>query len=354
MQLKNYEAASIQEAMSMIRKELGDDAVILSTTRKGSGFEVVAARDHDHDHDHGHRTVEPAWARQEKKVEKAPEKKPEKKWIPEGHTEIGELREAVKVLFDLIGAGGKGDGDRLSPLYYKLLAGGMSRATACSFAEKMRVDDQTDACEAMKKVLPFYSHRKKKRIRALIGPTGSGKTTTLAKLAAETAFGEKRSTAIITTDTHRIAATEQIRIYAKIMDLPMAIAPDKLAYEAALSRFADKEVIYVDTPGRSHQDVAALESMNRILRAGHDTETSLVLSMASTREHLLTSARQFGVLGSDQIIFTKLDECTKYGAMVDVMEKTGLPVSYWTTGQNVPEDIEKATPQRIAELILGR
>ena len=347
MQLKNYEAASIQEAMTMIRKELGEDAVILSTNRKGNGFEVVAARDHDH------RPVESAWAGPEKKVEKTPEKKPEKKWIPEGQTEIGELREAVKVLFDLIG-GGKGDGDRLSPLYYRLLAGGMSRAAACSFAEKMHMDDQTDACEAMKKVLPVYSHRKKKRIRALIGPTGAGKTTTLAKLAAETAFGERRSTAIITMDTHRIAATEQIRIYAKIMDLPMVIAADKIAYETAIARFADKEVIYVDTPGRSHRDIAALESMSRILHSGPDTELSLVLSMASTREHLLASARQYDVFGSDQIIFTKLDECTKYGAMVDVMEKTGLPVSYWTTGQNVPDDIEKATPQRIAELILGR
>lgn len=340
MQLKSYEAASIQEAMTMIRKELGEDAVILSTNRKDNGYEVIAARDGDD--------------RANESMPAKPQRKIEEKWFPEGRTELGELQDAVRTLFDLIGSSGRGDGDRFSPLYYRFLAGGMSRAAACSFAEKLRTENQADAFETMKKYLPTCSRLKRKRIRALIGPTGAGKTTTLAKLAAETAFGEKRSTAIITMDTHRIAATEQIRIYAKIMDIPMAIAPDKISYEAAIARFADKEVIYVDTPGRSHRDKESLESLSGILRAVPDTESSLVLSMTSTREHLLASAEHYGVFGSAHIIFTKLDECTKYGAMVDVMEKTGLPVSYWTTGQNVPDDIEKATPERIAELIVGR
>ncbi len=338
MQLKSYEAQSIQEAMTMIRNEMGEDAVILSTNRKGSSFEVVAARDHDDI---------PA-----RPPEKLPEKQTDKRWVPEGHSELGELQEAVTALFDMIGAGGRAGGDELSPVYHRLIAGGMSRVVACKFTEKMRADGQTDAHAWLQSVLPACAC--KKRIRVLVGPTGAGKTTTLAKLAAETAFEEKLETAIITTDTHRIAATEQIRIYAKIMDIPMAIAPDKPSYLKALARFSNKDVIYVDTPGRSHSDKEALESLNRMLRCDEDTEVGLVLSMTSTHEHLLRSAKHYGVFAGTHVIFTKLDECSRFGAMYDVIEKTGMPVSYLTVGQNVPEDIEKATPGRLAELILGR
>jgi len=338
MQWKSYEAESIQEAMAMIKKEMGEDAVILSTSRKGRSIEVVAARDGD--------DIPARLSRQ------MAEKRTERRWVPEERSEIGELQNAVASLFDILGTGGRGRGDALAPLYQRLVAGGMSHSGACQVTEGMRGHGMTDALAALRSALPVYD--KKRRIRVLVGPTGAGKTTTLAKLAAETAFGEKRDTAIITTDTHRIAATEQIRIYAQIMDIPMAIAPDRASYVKAVGLFANKEVIYVDTPGRAYADKESLELLNGTLRACEDTEASLVLSMTSTREHLLRSVLQYGIFDSTNIIFTKLDECTRYGAIYDVVEKTGLPVSYVTMGQNVPEDIEKATPERIAELILGR
>lgn len=134
----------------------------------------------------------------------------------------------------------------------------------------------------------------------------------------------------------------------------MAVAPDRPAYMKAIARFTDREVIYVDTPGRSHSDQGALEALSAILGSADDMETSLVLSLTSAREHLLASAKRYKMFDSSNIIFTKLDECSRYGAIYDVVEKTGIPVSYVTMGQNVPEDIERATPDRIADIILGR
>jgi len=338
MQLKNYEAESIQEAMAMIRKEMGDDAIILSTNRKGSNFEIVAARDGD--------------KRPSRPAPKAEDKKITQTWLPEDPAYIGKLQDTLETLFDILGSGTKGGGDELAPLYYRFVMGGVSKPHACKLAEKIRTGTETNAYAALKNSLPLY--KTKKRIRVLVGPTGAGKTTTLAKLAAETAFGEKRGTAIITTDTHRIAAPEQIRIYAKIMDIPMAVAPDRPEYLKAIARFADKDVIYVDTPGRSYADREALQTLNATLRGGGDMEISLVLALTSTREHLHASAKRYAAFDSTSIIFTKLDECSRYGAMYDIIEGTGIPVSYVTMGQNVPEDIERATPDRIAEIILGR
>ena len=345
MQVKNYEAPSIQEAMEMIRKELGQDAVILSTSRKGGNFEVVAARDGDD-------------LPQKKPSVPAPvplQQSPAGKTRPspsEGYPEAAEVQEALSVLFDIIGAGGRVRGDELSPFYHRLVASGMSKASACKIAEELRADGRMDGKAFLAERLPVRTMRK--RIRALVGPTGAGKTTTLAKLAAEAAFGEKQRVAIITTDTHRIAATEQVRIYAKIMDIPMAVASDRASYLKAIERFDDADVIFIDTPGRSHGDKEALEALNRTLRACENTETCLVLSLTSTREHLLRSVEHYGLFESASIVFTKLDECSRYGAICDIMEKTDIPVSYLTMGQNVPEDIEKATSAGIAELILGR
>jgi flagellar biosynthesis protein FlhF len=207
MQLKSYEAASIQEAMALIRKEMGEDAVILSTNRKDKAFEVVAARDGDYTPSAQSPSIPPG-----NKVDKT-------RLLSRERSEIGELREDMAVLFDILGAGRRGAADEYTSVYHRLVTGGMSRPGACKIVVTMRADGQTQVFDLLRKLLPAYEPRK--RIRALVGPTGAGKTTTLAKMAAETAFEKKCATAIITTDTHRIAATEQIRIYAKIMDIPI-------------------------------------------------------------------------------------------------------------------------------------
>ncbi len=191
---------------------------------------------------------------------------------------------------------------------------------------------------------------KGRRIKAFVGPTGVGKTTTLAKLAAHYCLEKRMKVGLITTDTYRIAAPEQLKVYAKIMGLPLDIVSDKDQFTRSLTNFADKDLILVDTPGRSRQDDRCLTTLKSILSG--DVETYLLLSPTAGREHLIEAADRFRILQYDRIILTKIDDCTIFGPIVDVLDMIGNPVSYLTTGQNVPKDIEKANPERLAQLTL--
>ena len=184
----------------------------------------------------------------------------------------------------------------------------------------------------------------------MIGPTGVGKTTTLAKLAAYYSLERKLKVGLITTDTFRIAASEQLKIYARIMGLPIDIASEKETFLRSLKNFADKDLILVDTPGRNHHDDRCLTALKSIFDA--DVETVLLLSPFSSKEYLLQAADRFRIFNYDRIILTKMDECSHFGPMVDVLDEIGKPVSYITTGQNVPKDIEKSSPERLAKLML--
>ena len=192
--------------------------------------------------------------------------------------------------------------------------------------------------------------RKEQRIKAFIGPTGVGKTTTLAKLAAHYSLEKKMKVGMITTDTYRIAAVEQLKVYAEIMGLPIQVAPGKESFLRSLESFAEKDMILVDTPGRNHNDNRGLNELKAILPS--DVETVLLLNPAASREHLLEAADRFSIFDYDRLILTKVDECNHFGAMYEVLDEIGKPVSHVTTGQNVPRDIEKASPERLARLIL--
>lgn len=326
MQIKTYEASSIQEALEMIKRDLGESAVVLSTARRGKVVEVVAAREGG----------EPGFTRQREMP------------LDLNHWE---LREALSVLFDLVGQQGEFKPDDWAPLYSRLVARGMSKAGAARLTQRLRQLNSHRIEAVIGEVAQVYEFRQK--VRVLAGPTGAGKTTTIAKLAAISAFNLEEKVALITTDTHRIAATDQIKVYARIMNLPMAVATDEDSFKKALERFADRDVIYVDTPGRSFSDRDAISGLAEIFNHCRDLETCLVLSLTSHLEHLLFSAREYGILRPKSVIFTKVDECVNRGAICDVLENTGLPVSWWTTGQNVPEDIEKANMEGLIELILG-
>ncbi|HOJ52666.1 MAG TPA: hypothetical protein PLT64_09345 [Syntrophales bacterium] len=326
MQLKTYEASSIQEALDMIKRDLGDSAVVLSTSRKGKLVEVVAAREGD---DPAPRTS---------------------KSVPFSLSSW-EWREAVSILFDLVGQQGSIKPDEWAHYYTQLVARGVSKAGASRLADRMRRHKSHDLKAIISEMVKIHEFRS--RVRVLVGPTGAGKTTTLAKLAAISAFRLGERVALITTDTHRIAATDQIRIYARIMNVPVAVAADGESFRKAVERFSDRDVIYVDTPGRAFADHEAINDLAETMRGVRDLETSLVLSLTSHLEHLLFSAREYGVLVPRSVIFTKVDECINRGAICDVVESTGLPVSWWTTGQNVPEDIEQANIEGLIELIMG-
>ncbi len=189
---------------------------------------------------------------------------------------------------------------------------------------------------------------------ALIGPTGVGKTTTLAKLAAHYLSRFSHSIALITIDTYRIAAVEQLKVYGEIMHLPVevVITPEQL--DRALSKHQDKELILIDTAGRSPKDSLCIEELATFLRPELEIAKHLVLS-ATTREiELFDIIRRFDRLGIDRTIFTKIDECSHLGALLNVQIHSGKPLSYVTNGQRVPEDLLEITKEKVAELIMSK
>jgi flagellar biosynthesis protein FlhF len=190
-------------------------------------------------------------------------------------------------------------------------------------------------------------------VETLIGPTGVGKTTTIAKLAATHKLRHGRSVGLITADTYRIAAVEQLRTYAGIIGLPLEVAltPEDIA--AARERLAGCDVILVDTPGRSPRDRARLEQLGAFLHAARPTRTHLVLSSASSASALRDAFQHFAPSKPDCLVLTKLDEAPTLGIIAHAAETTSLPLSYITTGQEVPDHIEVARSERLARLILG-
>ena len=193
---------------------------------------------------------------------------------------------------------------------------------------------------------------KRKGVIAFVGPTGVGKTTTLAKLAARYSMSERLRVGLISADTYRIAAADQLKTYAKIMGLPIKVVSEKEEFKEALSRFSDRDVVMVDTPGKSRKDQGYIEKLRDFLSVGVPVETNLLLSLTASRENMLEAASRFDTVDYDNIIFTKVDEATGLGSMYDVIDEVGKPVSYLTVGQNVPNDIEDANPGRIARLIM--
>ncbi len=187
---------------------------------------------------------------------------------------------------------------------------------------------------------------------ALVGPTGVGKTTTLAKLAAIYKLRQGKRVGLVTCDTYRIAAVDQLRTYANIigLDLRVALTPKDMA--AAAAAHADRDVVLIDTAGRSQRDSARLAELRAFLDAARPHETHLVLSGAASEPVILESAQRFAPIGADRVIFTKLDEMVNFGVLVNAARRIGVRLSFLTTGQEVPDHIEPARPDRLARLVL--
>lgn len=186
---------------------------------------------------------------------------------------------------------------------------------------------------------------------ALIGPTGVGKTTTIAKLAAHYALVEKKKVGLLTVDTYRIAAVEQLKTYSQIIDIPVGVAYTQADVLPAVAQFKDFDLLLIDTAGRSQKNimqVGELKAMLETLRC----ETHLVLSAQTKESDMIEAAERFSAARVDRLLFSKLDETSSYGTLLNVADKTGIPLSYFTVGQKVPEDIEVADGKRLADLIL--
>jgi len=194
----------------------------------------------------------------------------------------------------------------------------------------------------------------KAQVVFLIGPTGAGKTTTIAKLAASYALVQRKQVALLTVDTFRIAAVEQLRTYGEIIGVPMEVVFSPQGMRAAIDRFRDRDLILVDTAGRSHRQDMQISELKGYLEAARADEVHLVVSMTTRSRDAMEAADRYMTVGFNRLLFTKLDETTSYGLIHSLVSHTGQPLSYVTTGQNVPDDIEVADPGRLSRLVLKR
>ncbi len=188
---------------------------------------------------------------------------------------------------------------------------------------------------------------------AFVGPTGVGKTTTLAKIAAQLKLKRGLRVGIVAADTYRIAAVDQLRTYAEILGLPVEVASSPKDAARACASLSDVDVILIDTAGRSQNDHMKISELRAFLASAAPDETHLVLSATASARTLARAAETFGAVGVNRIVLTKLDEAATFGTLVSLVERLGKRVSFFTQGQEVPDHIEIARSRRLAALILG-
>lgn len=206
---------------------------------------------------------------------------------------------------------------------------------------------------------PMNFENKKKKLVFFVGPTGVGKTTTIAKIASDIKLENKAQVALVTADTYRIAAVEQLRVYANILDIPLSVIYTNNELSQGIRELDNKDVILVDTAGRSHKNAKQFEEMLQLIQeveideALFEKEIFLVISATTKYKDLAGICKTYEKLGKIKIIFTKIDETIDLGNILNIAMLTGNPLSYATFGQNVPDDIKVIDVQGIAKHLLG-
>jgi flagellar biosynthesis protein FlhF len=386
VQIKRFEAASTQEALLKIKNELGPDAVVLSTRKLRSGrvplFEVTAAVDERPEGRRENPLPLPAGAprtapapaggdeetlacKLRRDVEEIKALLAEAAMRPFPYGEFQDMKEMLDTFFDTMGFQRKeGLSGALLKIYHQLVSIGVSRARAFLLVSTLNrnlpaadLHDEEGLCRVAEKLLArsiglSYRSAERKRICAFVGPTGAGKTTTLAKIAARSALEEKLKVGLVTTDTYRIAAVEQLKTYARIMEIPIEVVSDKTAFRRALAKLSDRDLVLVDTPGKSFVEAGYIERLRDLFQIENPVETNLLLPLTSSQDNLAENLARFKPVGYQSIIFTKLDESRHFGMIYNVIDQERKPVSWVTNGQNVPQDIEKIDAGRLAKIIM--
>lgn len=295
----------------------------------------------------------------EKKKEKQPEEEPslaesegsEAKAEEEDLPKEGEphLMKRERVLFDRLIARGMG-GDIAEKLMEQVRV-----QVAGQEVTEERIDKLLKI--AIKNALGFpykiNKDEKKRKIFFFVGPTGVGKTTTIAKIAARLSFIEGKDVALITADTFRIAAVDQLKTYGNILNIPINVVYKPIELEDALRKHEDCDFVLVDTAGRNHRDDKLKDYLDSYLSVAGDAEVFLLVSLTTSRADLDSIAEFYSFLEDYKLIFTKIDETMSPGNILNVKMKTGKSTSFVTNGQSVPDDIMLADPDEIARLIMG-
>ncbi len=191
------------------------------------------------------------------------------------------------------------------------------------------------------------------KVVAMVGPTGVGKTTTLAKIAAGIRFDLGCQLGLIALDTFRLGAVDQLLQYAELISAPLEVVSSPEQVTAALQRLRECDLVLIDTAGRSPRDTEQLAELRKFLEYAEPDSTQLVVSATSSAAHVEETLERFSVLQPSNLLITKLDEAVNFGNWLGVLQSSRLPISYLTTGQHVPQDIVVASARRLASLLLG-
>ena len=365
MRIKSFRADSAREALMLVKQEMGEEAVILDSRAVRSGgvlglgaremVEVMAAVDE-------HPSAPEVRADGASPGQQTPAlgSRQEPLETPERINALAAIRELQADILEiksLVRAGGAASRPEDCPAARLMRERGVDVERLGLTADNVAAarDDQT-LVRMLSGVLqhhvapPTFSGRS---VMALVGPTGVGKTTTLAKLAARAALREQRSTALITCDTFRIGAVEQLRVYSRILNVPLEVAATPQDMARAVRKQRDAEVILIDTIGRNHRNALQLRELQALLEPASPTEVHLVLSAAASPESQIEAVGSFSVLSPNRLIISKIDEAGERGCIVNLSLSAGLPISCVTNGQNVPDDIHIAQPDLLAGLVLG-
>lgn len=383
MKIKKYEVYDMKEAMALIKKELGPDAVILSTRKivKNGSFglfsrpmiEVTAAVDY-------------AAKREVKKGNEEFVPKSEK--ITDGSEDISKLTEIInsfglnkfEMLLNDMSEIKKQINEMktaisenialdlpkyLQEIYNIMIKNEVDDVLAYKFLKKIenRISDNSThlqikniATQLFGDLIPTeksYFSTLKKKVLALVGPTGVGKTTTVAKIAANLALKLQKSVALISIDTFRIGAVEQLKSYAEIIDVPLRVASSPTELNEIILEFEDYEYILLDTMGRSQYDTKQIDDLKSFLTINPMISVALVLSLSSNHSELGDTFNRYSKLTPDYLIFTKLDETRYFGSLASLPILKKVPILLMTNGQNVPEDIEIPDGRKIAKFVFN-
>ncbi|MCC6466403.1 MAG: flagellar biosynthesis protein FlhF [Planctomycetes bacterium] len=389
MGVKTFTAATWEDALAAVKRELGESAVILSSTsvpdkEQGGKVSITATNDADEVAKAGGRTslgrleerTRAGYARLVQRAyalgaDRAPEPaRPGQPANPENlRRDVDELKELVRRLAERTEAGAVADyPDTVKAVWRRLEAADVAPELARRFCNDVlrnlsgsQLEHEETVLQAALQTLagaiqvagPVTLSAGRTRTVAFVGPTGVGKTTTLSKLAANFKLRDRATVGFITVDTYRLGATEQLKTLAGILEVPVRIVMTPGEIRSAMAELRDRDIVFIDTAGRSPRDQLRINELRAFLDAAQPDETHLVVSATTHPRHLDSLLERFGGEAIHKLVLTKLDEAASYGPALDVILGAGKPLSYITTGQDIPDDIEVADRMRIARLMLG-
>ncbi|MFD1018200.1 flagellar biosynthesis protein FlhF [Thalassobacillus hwangdonensis] len=365
MKVKKFEADTMPEAMKQVRKELGTEAVILNSKIVFRGgflgmfrkrkLEVIAAIDPKQEQQ---RKPSPPALTADRPLPAKPEAV-----ATDNYAVMKEIAELKKMLIQRSPSVESAFAPEIQKYYEYLKQQEVSEDIVVSLLESVSSENSEDESNLFMNLTTRLKEELEKasiegsmldnRFIHLVGPTGVGKTTTIAKIASEHLLNHQKNVALITTDTYRIAAIDQLKTYAKILDIPIEVAYSVEDYIQAREKFKEYDLVLVDTAGRNFRDPHYVKELGKVIDFNEDMETHLVLSLTSRYNDMQEIFDRFQHVGIDRLIFTKADETSAYGSMVNMALKNQVSVSYITNGQNVPDDIRNASPDTIVARVMG-